>query len=220
MYLSRVRIVLSRLTPQMMEKWESTQPYVSHQWLWQLFPASVTRNFLFRQENNECFYVLSQEPPLACHDLFIVDTKPWQPQLSSGMQLMFQLRANPVVTRQKKRSDVLMDAKYQARAQGLAPEAVWQLQQQAAFDWLVRQGEQHGFMPHAPVDDELWGAFHSSEQHRFVRRQGEKPIVFSSVDYAGSLEVTDPLRFTEALCNGIGKSKALGCGLMLIKRIR
>jgi CRISPR system Cascade subunit CasE len=31
--------------------------------------------------------------------------------------------------------------------------------------------------------------------------------------------VTDPERFTAALVNGIGKARAFGCGLMLIRRV-
>ncbi|MBK4715934.1 MULTISPECIES: type I-E CRISPR-associated protein Cas6/Cse3/CasE [Tenebrionibacter/Tenebrionicola group] len=220
MYLSRVRLMLSRLTPQMLEKWGACQPYVSHQWLWQLFPGKTQRDFLFHRENDQCFYLLSPEPPLARHDLFIVETKPWQLQLHRGMQLDFQLRANPVITRAKKRSDVLMDAKFQAKKQGLDATAIQALQQQAATDWLIRQGERHGFKPILPDDMALWSGVRAYEQHRFVRRPGEKPVLFSSVDYVGRLTVTDPVAFSLALSGGIGKSKALGCGLMLIKRAR
>ncbi|WP_225391738.1 type I-E CRISPR-associated protein Cas6/Cse3/CasE, partial [Escherichia coli] len=39
----------------------------------------------------------------------------------------------------------------------------------------------------------------------------------SSVDYTGMLTVTDPGLFLQRLSQGYGKSRAFGCGLMLIK---
>ncbi|MBR8843022.1 MULTISPECIES: type I-E CRISPR-associated protein Cas6/Cse3/CasE [unclassified Pseudoalteromonas] len=53
------------------------------------------------------------------------------------------------------------------------------------------------------------------QQHQVAK--GKNQIRFSTVDIVGQLEVTDPEKFTEALFNGIGRSKAFGCGLMLIK---
>lgn len=220
MYFSRVRLIPARLTPSMMDKWDSCQPYVSHQWLWQLFPDSEQRDFLFRRETDDVFYLLSHQPPQARHNFFSVETKPWQPQFTAGMRLTFQLRANPVITRQKKRYDVMMDAKYHAKAQGLDAHAIWLRQQQAALAWLVRQGETHGFAPDIPEEGEMYQGVLSCEQHRVARRLGEKPIMFTSVDYVGNLTVADPQRFLSTLSHGFGKSKALGCGLMLIKRVR
>lgn len=224
MYLSRVRLQLNRLTPSMLDKWGNSQPYVAHQWLWQLFPQHVERTFLFRQEPGTCFYVLSQAAPVQDHGLFSIETKAFQPQISDGMRLDFRLRANPVITRQKKRFDVLMDAKFQAKARGVEPAAWRRLQEQAAQDWLVRQGEQHGFslMPSWTDWEEERPAMNlvAYDQHRFIRRAGEQPVVFSSADYAGSLVVSDVEKFRQALFYGIGKSKALGCGLLMVRRGR
>jgi CRISPR system Cascade subunit CasE len=58
----------------------------------------------------------------------------------------------------------------------------------------------------------------SFQSQRLSHRNGEKPITFSTVDYAGYLTVTDPALFIKALRSGLGKSKALGCGLMMVKR--
>jgi len=219
----------------MLQKWTHTTPYASHQWLWQLFPDSSERHFLFRQEPQARFFMLSQVAPAQQHSLFTIETKPFSPTLSEGQQLDFQLRANPVVCRIKKRSDVLMNAKFQAKAQGIASEKWWGLQVDAAQAWLEKQGVQHGFRLVAPAMDDfaVWAdpdgtdelaspgvSVLTYQQHRFQRRQGESPIAYSSVDYAGSLVITDSARFTEALFNGIGKSKSLGCGMLMVKRRR
>jgi CRISPR system Cascade subunit CasE len=234
MYLSRTQLQISKLTPEMLEKWNSATSYASHQWLWQLFPEQDTRQFLFRQELNGRFFILSARPPSTRHSLFIVETKAFRPQIEKGMMLDFQLRANPVVTRNKKRSDVMMDAKYQAKANGVPPEQWWERQQESAQAWLEKQGNMHGFRLLNPTFDDFshWagpeyadsniasrsaciGAY---QQHRIARRSEENPIVFSSVDYAGGLCVTDVSLFEQALFQGLGKCKGLGCGLLMVKR--
>ncbi|TKI04078.1 type I-E CRISPR-associated protein Cas6/Cse3/CasE [Martelella alba] len=238
MYLSRVQLHLEKLKPDMLQKWRTSTPYASHQWLWQLFPEQQKRHFLFRQEPKGRFFILSATPPLTQHFLFEVETKPFKPSLEKGLTLDFQLRANPVVTHNNKRSDVMMDAKYKAKANGIARDRWWKIQQRAAQEWLENQGNLHGFRLIYPDNDDLarWagpdyaddnaddparsscvGAY---QQYRVVRRLDEKPIAYSSVDYAGSLCITDVALFEKALLEGIGKCKGLGCGLMMVRRKR
>jgi CRISPR system Cascade subunit CasE len=45
-----------------------------------------------------------------------------------------------------------------------------------------------------------------------------KQIRFSSVDFNGILIVTEKNKFYRALFKGIGREKAFGCGLLMIKR--
>lgn len=234
MYLSRIQLRFNNLQPEMLKKWDSARSYASHQWLWQLFPEQESRQFLFREETNGGFFMLSVAPPLSQHSLFLVETKPFNPYLTNGLTLDFQLRANPVITRNGKRSDVMMNAKYQAKANGVAQEQWWERQQQAAQAWLEKQGQQHGFCLLTPeVDDfSLWAGTDDTEaqqrcrcvqayqQHRFVRRAQQEPIAFSSVDFGGTLRITDASLFEQALFSGLGKSKALGCGMLMVKRRR
>lgn len=53
-------------------------------------------------------------------------------------------------------------------------------------------------------------------QHCMRRKQTD--IQVSTVDISGLLTVREPERFVTALHNGIGKAKAFGCGLMLVRR--
>lgn len=216
MFLSRVMLNLTKLTPDMWLKWQSIPSYASHQWLWQLFSQQQERRFLFRHESTrqgECFYVLSDVRPLHGNGLFTVESKSFSPQLSEGMMLTFALRANPVVTRKGKRSDVMMDAKYHAKEQGVDSEEYQERQISAATEWLRNQGEKSGFFADSAHIDVT-----GSQRHRFVRRTGERPVSYTSVDFTGSLTVTDVPLFMRTLNSGLGKSKALGCGLMLIRR--
>lgn len=234
MYLSRIQLRLENLTPSMLEKWQSSMPYASHQWLWQLFPEHTTRPFLFRQEPKARFFVLSETRPLISHTLFDIETKPFMPRLEEGMVLEFQLRANPVITRNAKRCDVMMDAKFQAKLRGEAQETWWDRQLEAAHLWLDKQSLQHGFRLRHSYSDEFdsWAgtddkedsaptaSINAYQQHRFIRPGADKPIMYSTVDYFGVLEITNPSCFERALFSGLGKSKGLGCGMMMVKRRR
>ena len=49
-------------------------------------------------------------------------------------------------------------------------------------------------------------------------RGSGKPVQFSTVDYEGLLEVTHPGKLTETMAHGIGRAKAFGGGLLLLRR--
>ncbi|MGL4892684.1 MAG: type I-E CRISPR-associated protein Cas6/Cse3/CasE, partial [Aeromonas veronii] len=58
----------------------------------------------------------------------------------------------------------------------------------------------------------------SYRQHALHKPGRRDAIRFSSVDYEGLLEVTDPGRLVETLAHGIGRAKAFGCGLLMLRR--
>ena len=60
----------------------------------------------------------------------------------------------------------------------------------------------------------------SYRQHRVFKRGRNYPIRFSTLEYTGLLTVEDPDCFRQTLFHGIGKSRALGCGLLLVKPVR
>lgn len=214
MYLSRVELYSKDIPISMLKKLDESNIYAFHQWLWQLFPDQKKRNFLFRYEHiaeGFRYYLLSDVQP-ASHNLFRINSKSFNPQLISGDRLYFSLRANPVVTRQGKRSDVLMDAKFRYREKVPAGE-IWQYQQQAAIDWLIRQGKMAGFSLESGK-----AIVTGYKQYSLKKSKQKEPIRFSSADLNGVLTVTEPERFIAALSHGFGKNKALGCGLMMLKR--
>ena len=69
----------------------------------------------------------------------------------------------------------------------------------------------HGFRV---LDDLRIDAY---RQHRISRGDAGR-ITLSSVDLSGTLEVTDPNLFVSALVKGVGRGKAFGCGLLLVRR--
>ncbi|HEM8795112.1 type I-E CRISPR-associated protein Cas6/Cse3/CasE [Klebsiella michiganensis] len=211
MYLAKITLHISQLLPSQLLQLVDRGEYVMHQWLWELFPGGQERQFLYRREEMQGafrFFVLSTQPPVESN-IFDIEYRLFAPALSSGQILRFNLRANPTICKAGKRHDLLMEAKRQVRGQVNGPD-IWQYQQRAAQDWLVRQGEQNGFsLCEVNVD--------AYRQQQVVRAKSRQMIQFSSVDYSGVLVVNEPGLFLQRLAQGYGKSRAFGCGLMLIK---
>ncbi len=146
MYLSRITLHTGQLSPAQLLHLVDRGEYVMHQWLWDLFPGGKERQFLYRREELQGafrFFVLSQERP-AESETFTIECRSFTPELSTGQQLCFNLRANPTICKAGKRHDLLMEAKRQVRGQAEGSD-VWLHQQQAALDWLAAQGERSGF---------------------------------------------------------------------------
>lgn len=211
MYLSRITLHTGQLSPSQLLHLVERGEYVMHQWLWELFPGGKERQFLYRREELQGafrFFVLSQERP-ADSVIFDVLCRPFSPALVAGQTLRFTLRANPTVCKAGKRHDLLMEAKRQLNAQQ-GSQDVWSYQQQAAIEWLSHQGEQHGFsLREVNVD--------AYRQQQIRREKSRQMIQFSSVDYSGLLVVSDPTTFLQRMALGYGKSRAFGCGMMMIK---
>ncbi|MCR6650721.1 MAG: type I-E CRISPR-associated protein Cas6/Cse3/CasE [Cellvibrionaceae bacterium] len=153
-----------------------------------------------------------------------------QSPLARGQKFAFDLRANPVVAHsadgKSRRDDVVMHRKKQLLStRGLSRWADWddadtekpllyEIVQDTCTQWLMRRSEACGFRLIESNDEKQLRVDGYLQQ-----RADKKGIRFSTVDFSGVLEVTDPGRFQKALCEGIGKAKAFGCGLLLIRRI-
>lgn len=211
-------------------------PYEQHQWLWNFLPAEAgtQRDFLFRrrdgENNSPGFYLLSAREPVSISSAWQVHAKPFNPQLTQGQQLGFDLRVNPVVTHtingKSRRDDVVMHKKKQLLAErginrwsdwndaDIEKPLLYDLIQESCTHWLDRRSETCGFRL---LDSE------DGKQLRvdgyLQQRADKKGIRFSTVDYSGTLEVVNPELFEKTLFQGIGKAKAFGCGLMLIRRL-
>ena len=231
MYISRVRVATERLDRMALLKLLSGDAYSSHQLLWRLFPNESQRPFLFRQEMEDeqlaanegprglaLFYLVSTDEPVCVPSLLEVNSKPYSPKLIAGEQLFFRLRANPTIARKQpgekrsRRHDVLMDAKWQWRQGGeSSPESLRMVMDDCAIQWLADRSKGLGF--------ELVSAPQVSgyRQHLWSRRH--RQIKFSSIDYEGVLTVTDPELFSHTLFAGMGRSRAFGCGLLMVKRM-
>lgn len=193
-------------------------PYAEHQRLWTLWGVrpEATRDFLFRRVEGDAraYYLLSDGPPVLGTPGWLIETKPFHPQIEEGDKLAFDLRANPVVTRRSERGsrrhDVVCDA-----LRGLPADQVNRplIERTAGLAWLVKQGERCGFR--FENDEVRTGAY---RQERVRNSGGAGDVRYSTLDFSGRLTVTDSDRFRAALQQGIGKAKAFGCGLLLVRR--
>lgn len=205
-----------------------TDPYAEHQWLWRWFPAKAgaPRDFIYRRREADGiprYYVVSSRQPVAPQPGWALQCRPYDPQLSAGERLAFDLRANAVVTRptggKGRRHDVVMDEKRRLLQQRGLPKwaewdrderpALYQIVHAAGHKWLAQRAQACGF----GVDATQLRA-DAYQQHRV-----KHTVRFTSIDFSGELVVTDPDKLRAALLGGIGHAKAFGCGLLLVRRL-
>lgn len=137
------------------------------------------------------------------------ETKNYEPRLSSlaeGQFCQFRLKANPV---RKVRDD---------KGRTSNPSTIGTIQGhvtvQQQMDWLVERSERNGFRICTGAEDSLKLAVSQRNKLTFGH-SGSKATLATAV-FDGMLEVTDADSFRSALCCGIGRAKAFGCGLMTI----
>ncbi len=233
LHLSRVRLAtlrgeaLASIAPLLMPSDPDKRPAHAHRVLWLLFQdiPDAERDFLWRDEGDGRFMLLSHRPPTDPKGLFDIQTKVFAPELEAGDRLAFVLRANPVirldqqetrttgsgrVTPKRKKVDVVMHALHEVPAGRRAAQREG-IATRATSDWLTAQGALAGFRPVGSITADAY------TQVGIERRRG-RPAGFSSIDIAGTIEVTDPAAFLAKLARGFGSAKAFGCGLMLIRR--
>ncbi len=190
-----------------------------HSLIWSLFSSSgdEPRDFLYRQIDPGRFITVARRAPENVHGLWDVQSKDYALELKSGQSLRFVLRANPAMAAKHpgasrgKRVDAIMHAKWK-----LLPEERKDFRggEEAALGWLMARAQAIG----AEFDRKRCSA--TGYQQIVVRKPGpRKSVEFSEIEYEGVLTVTDPARFTAALYNGVGKAKAYGCGLMLVRPV-
>ncbi len=287
MYFSRVRLRPEVLKSSQLNRVLAGNVYGAHRLLWDLF-SEDKRSYLYREEivreqlgslanarGESVYYLVSQlKPAEPENSLFTVESKSYQPQLSEGQILSFECRANPVVTKNAKKHDVVMNAqlvflkdlikkfklesglpanpkkqdyKKLLLAQGgealdqylierlsndnryaerlrqvpsMADKLEWTLKAQvdaALENWWKKQGERCGF--ELLIDHSGLSKLQNSAYQWHALPEKGKQAGFSSVDFTGELQITDVEKFEQALFSGIGRSKAFGCGLLMIKRV-
>ena len=224
-YFSRARIKPGAIRSILKQTGDA---YGEHALVWQLFPGDgEVRDFIFRADIDgqgaPVYYVISRREP-ALHDALVVETRPYDPQLQAGELVRFDLRVNPTTTESKtrKRHDILMHAKYQARAEGLSPDEIAERVETSSRQWLVKRPMglrillNPNDLPDGLADSLVVSRY---QQHRVRARKHDEQLMFSSVNYSGMAEVIDPNALRKTLFEGVGRCKAFGCGLLLVRRI-
>ncbi|BDR52369.1 type I-E CRISPR-associated protein Cas6/Cse3/CasE [Bombiscardovia nodaiensis] len=136
------------------------------------------------------------------------DYTPLLTSLAKGQHWRFRLRANPV----HKVSSKHKDSKEDSLAGSIQGHVTVAQQEQ----WLLTRAEQHGFRVLADQDVPQLAVTQRQKQ-RFLR-QG-KTVTLNTAQFDGGLEICDVAAFKNALCNGIGRAKGFGCGLLTISQV-
>jgi CRISPR system Cascade subunit CasE len=220
LYLSRLSLCrdpsLAALERVLVPVEDGERTGAAHRLIWTAFAddGHRKRDFLWRQDDKRRWLVLSQRLPDNRHQLFDIETKPFDPLLEKGQRLTFALRANAAVTRkdkngQPKRSDIVMD-RLRAFSKGERASERHRIAREAGREWLIAQGATAGFR----VDRAGVTAYRTEK----IPRARRGPIELGVIDFEGEISVEEPQLFLSALAAGFGKAKAFGCGLMLIRR--
>lgn len=229
MYLSRIR-----LTPESLamihhrQRRSNGDLFWEHQMIWDLFDSQPEqkRDFLYRREDSghglPFYYLLSARRPVNNPIAAEIQTRDYQPDMYPDDQLQFSLRVNAVVTRKvddhskrRIRRDII-EARVEHYKQLIedpkqrpSPAVI---HQDAGEDWMKKQGARLGF--------ELNDLRVENHQFHSIRKPGDRNIRrFTSLDLHGRISVFDVDRFRDALMQGLGRAKAYGCGLLLVRRV-
>lgn len=193
-------------------------PYIQHQLVADLFPQRDDRGYLYRVVREEVgrttVLVLSHDSPrdrFPEHDwggVETVESKPYTLEIPSDTVLDYEMRINAtrVVTDpdgRKRRVDV-WDAVFASEdAESQSPHGVY-------GDYLARKLEGAAEVIDARVTER--------GQVRARRGNGGKPIQFIAANVIGTLRVTALPTLLPVMADGIGRSKAFGCGLLCLSR--
>jgi CRISPR system Cascade subunit CasE len=224
LFLSRISLLreasIATLAPILFDAGGRHPSEAARRLLWTLFAdrPDRKRDFLWREDAARRFYVLSRRSPEDKHRLFKIETKAFEPALSTGDRLVFSLRANATVGRARgageragKRDDVVMAAlKTVPPAERAASRK--EIARREGLAWLQRQGEMAGFEtadPEVAVD---------GYEPLTIRGTGKGALRLSIIEFGGLLTVREPATFLEHLARGFGRGKAFGLGLMLLRR--
>ena len=198
---------------------QAVRAATSHHLIWTLFADSAdrVRDFLWREHKPGLFYVLSDRPPLDRHGLFeVMPPKEFAPALSPGDELTFEMRVNATVSRnggpgvRGKPCDIVMDAIHHSPIASRA-ESRDAVVVDAANQWMMRQGEKHGFAPgHVQV--------HGYSVLSLDRGRMKQRARLGVLDLSGRIIVKDSSALLHAIAAGFGRGKAFGCGLMMVRR--
>lgn len=131
-------------------------------------------------------------------------------------------------TKKRIRHDVIMDAKRKMGWDDIALDrrpALAKVAYDAGSRWLEDKSRKLGFKIEPAVirddgfGDEVELPILRVDGYNTWRQRYGKKIELSTLDFEGVLQVTEPVKFLEALHNGIGPAKAFGCGLLLVRRV-
>lgn len=192
-----------------------TAGYTLHQLVADLFGDREDRGYLFRtmteSPRDARVLILSDDPPnddipeRDWGDIRRVETKEYDVPFREDQLLDYEVRINAtrVVTQpsgRKKRVDVWDAVFAEDRETELTPHDVY-------AEYLGRRLKDAAELEHCRV---------VGRGDKRLGRPGRQAIRFVATDLIGTLRVLDPAAFRRTMFQGVGRSKAFGCGLLCL----
>ncbi len=182
--------------------------------LWRVDRGTTTALYILSPLEPDCSQLVAEVGATGTQARTL-DYSPFLASLDAGQLWAFRLAANPSYSA--------------SRGPGVRGQRYGHVTVEQQRQWLVERAPRHGFelMPVDHVDDEgSDGAVMVVHRERpvFNRRrsegEGRDRVTINRTVYEGVLRITDPESLRRALIAGIGRSKAYGCGLMTLARVR
>lgn len=181
-----------------------------HRGVWSAYATTpdASRDFLFRETGPGQYLALAPRPAPGGL-LYEVESRPWAPELVPGLRAAFVLRAHATVNQAPaahgQRGQRLSLQQWLLRRDGRVDRDVLGREAQA---WLQRQLGEAATVEFATVV--------TSGKAEHKGRAGAAR--FDVMDLTGVLVVRDGAALRERIAAGIGRGRAFGCGLLLLRR--
>ena len=153
--------------------------------------------------------------PLQCAALQVdgLKGKPMPVAWKPGQRLGFELLVRPTIRRSKRAAShpgTERDAFLWEAIQHPQGEMA-RSREEVYTDWLRQQLQRRGG---AQLEE---ASLKSFRRTRVIRRRGAPPIEGPDAVMTGALTITDPESFTELLARGVGRHRAYGYGMLLLR---
>jgi len=181
--------------------------------VWSLFPSAdgAQRDFLYRQTSETEFIIVSKREPIVDPRKWTIRMKPYHPKLVQGQLYGFSLRINSVisVSQPGRAKSIRVNIFGQTASDSLKDNP--DFHQDRALDWLEPKLRRCGF--------EMSKSRSTLAHYGGLRldRGRAADLKLPYVDIEGVIRVAEPAECRDALFSGIGRGRAFGLGLLLIR---
>ncbi|EPH04075.1 CRISPR-associated protein cas6/cse3/case, subtype I-e [Propionibacterium sp. oral taxon 192 str. F0372] len=184
--------------------------------LWRIDEGSFGTTLYILSPSHPNVANLAREAGLSGSEARTLDYNPFLSKLAAGQIWAFRLTANP--THAKSRGKGVRGKRYGHVT--VEQQTNWLLDRAPSQGFIVLGSEDVGTDPGHPGEASAFVV--RRERPVFNRRHadgnGRDRVTINRTVYEGLLQITDAQAFRRILINGLGPSKAYGCGLMTLAR--
>lgn len=147
-----------------------------------------------------------------------LDARPFPDTWKEGQSLGFEVKVRPVVrTKDGRERDVFLHAVGVASSVGSNESKI--MRAEIYRDWLVKQfaGDEAAQIMHAQMESFCLTHVLRKESARNDGKRRSRAVSGPSVVFKGQLQIGSSVAFTRLLARGVGRHRAFGFGMLLLK---